>query len=182
MWPEVAADVRVEAIVQVRRPARWLLVLTAVALTIVFGYLIPYAGADTGRAPGQRLAGMLPSDSAAAAVGGLPLFVGSLALIFGVLVIGSDYAWETWKTVLVQQPSRMSVLAGKVAVLAAGTLVLVLTLLAACAAASYLIAALEGAPARPPSLHDLTLDAGAGWLIAFTWSLFGGALSVLLRG
>jgi ABC-2 type transport system permease protein len=181
MWPEVTADLRAETIVQVRRPAHWLLVVTAVTLTLAFGYLTPYAGANTERVPEQRPAAMLPSDSAAAAIGGLPLFVGSLALIFGVLVTGSDYAWETWKTVLVQQPSRMSVLAGKVAVLAAGTLLLVVTLLGACAAASYLVAGLEGASAGPPTLHDLALDASAGWLIAFMWSLCGAALSVLMR-
>src|SRR5262249_28697768 len=119
-------DTRAELAVQLRRPANWLLLAIAAVLTLTFAYVIPYAGYRSGSdgGPTRTLDQMLPNGFAGAAIGGFPVFVGALALIFGVLVAGSDYAWNTWKTLLVQQPSRGRVYAGKVSTVAAGTLVL----------------------------------------------------------
>lgn len=182
MWP----DLRAESIVQLRRPASWLLLATAAALTLAFAYVIPYAGyrggSDTGPGGTVDLADLLPGSFAGTALGGLPAFVGSLALIFGVLVVGSDYAWETWKTLLVQQPSRVAVLLGKVGVLAVGALLLVLTVLACCAGASLVVAAVEDGATTLPPVTEVLRDLSAGWLIAFMWTMLGGALGVALRG
>jgi hypothetical protein len=109
----VWGDVRAELTKQVRRPAYWLLLAVAVVLSLTFGYLVPYAGLS-GVAPGapnanRGLAAMLPDAFVGSALGGLPVFVGALALIFGALVAGSEYGWETWKTVLAQGPSRFAV-------------------------------------------------------------------------
>ncbi len=177
-------DTRAELIVQLRRPANWLLLATAVALTATFAYVIPYAGyrAGSDNAPNARpLTQMLPSEFAGAAIGGLPVFVGALALIFGVLVAGSDYAWNTWKTLLVQQPSRGTVFAGKVSTIAAGTLVLVLVLLGVCAAASLAVAGIENAEVALPPAQDIVGNLAAGWLIAFMWGMLGVALAISLR-
>lgn len=175
-------DFRAELIVQARRPAHWLLAAAGLGLTVTFGYLIPFSAKDSGPFGTPQLEAMLPASSHGAAIGGMPVFVGSLAVIFGVLVVGSDYGWDTWKTLLVQQPSRLSALAGKIAVLAAGTLLLTLILLGGTAAASATIAHLESTAAQWPPLLEVLRAAGAGWLIAFTWSMLGAALSVLLRG
>jgi ABC-2 type transport system permease protein len=177
-------DARAEAIVQVRRPANWLLLAVAAALTLTFGYVIPYtgyrSGPDTG--PGSvPLARLLPAGSADVAIGGLPLFIGALALIFGVLVAGSDYGWQTWKTLLVQRPSRGAVLAGKLTTIAAGTLLLILTLLAVAAAASAIVATVEGAEAARPPYREILTNLGAGWLIATMWAALGAALAVAIR-
>jgi hypothetical protein len=53
------------------------------------------------------------------------VFVGAAALILGVLIAGSDYGWETWKTLLVQRPSRLGAYAAKLAVVALAALALV---------------------------------------------------------
>ncbi|MBO0814451.1 MAG: ABC transporter permease subunit [Actinobacteria bacterium] len=174
MWP----DVRAESAVQLRRPANWLLLGVAAALTLTFGYAIPYAGGGSGSVPLSRL---LPAHFAGTAIGGLPLFTGALALIFGVLVAGSDYGWQTWKTLLAQRPSRGAVLAGKVCTIAAGALILTVTLLALAAAASRVVAGIEGADAAWPAAGQILTDLGAGWLIAFMWAMLGVTLAIALR-
>lgn len=176
------SDLRAQSIVQLRRPAHRVLLAAAAALTTTFGYLIPYAGYRGGSAPvGKTLDTMLPGAFAGTAVGGLPVFTGALALIFGVLVAGGDYAWETWKTLLVQQPSRAAVFAAKAGTIAVGTLILVLTLFAVSVSASLVIAGAENASTALPPLRDVLADAGAGWLIAFMWAMSGVLLAVALR-
>lgn len=179
MW----SDTHAESIVQLRRPANWLLLGVAAALTLTFGYLIPYAGlrAGSGGPVSTPLGQLLPAHFAGAAVSGLPVFVGALALIFGVLVAGSDYAWQTWKTLLVQRTSRGAVFAGKVGTIAAGALILVVTLMAVTAAASRVVAGIEGADAAWPPVREFLTDLGAGWLIAFMWAMLGVALAIALR-
>lgn len=180
MWP----DTRAEAIVQLRRPANWLLLAVGAALTLTFAYVIPYTGyrGGSGTGPGAvPLGRLLPANFADAAIGGLPVFIGALALIFGVLVVGSDYAWQTWKTLLVQRPSRVAVFAGKLSVVAGGTLLLMVTLLALAAAASRAVAGMEGAETAWPPVLDILGDLGAGWLIALMWGMLGVALAVSMR-
>lgn len=180
MW----RDTRAELAVQRRRPANWLLLATAAALNLTFGYLIPYAGyrSGTDSGPGVRpLAQLLPAEFGGVAIGGTPVFVGALVLIFGVLVAGSDYSWDTWKTLLVQRPSRGMVFAGKVTTVAVGALILVLALLGISAAASLTIAGIEGADVVLPTVQKVVGDLAAGWLIAFMWGMLGVALAITLR-
>jgi ABC-type transport system involved in multi-copper enzyme maturation permease subunit len=178
MW----CDTRAEAMIQVRRPAHWLLLAIAMALTLTFAYVIPYAGLKTAEgARAQALAPLLTDRFAGSALGGLPAFIGALALIFGVLVVGSDYAWQTWKTVLIQQPSRIRVYAGKVAVVVAGTLLLMLALFAVAAASSLAVTGVEDAAAAWPPVTEILRDLGAGWVITTMWGMAGVLLAVGLR-
>lgn len=180
MW----ADVRAEAIVQLRRPANWMLLVTAAGLTATFAYVIPYAGFRAGStgAGARALQPLLPPEFADAAIGGLPVFIGALALIFGVLVTGSDYTFETWKTLLAQQPLRISVYGGKVVTVAAGAVLLVAAVLATSAAASLAVAGLEQATTALPSPGEIVTNLAAGSLITFMWAMLGVALAVGLRG
>ncbi|GAB3971992.1 hypothetical protein [Plantactinospora veratri] len=66
--------------------------------------------------------------------------------------------------------------------LAAATLVLVLTLFAVGALTSLLIAVAQAQPVHWPAVGDLALGIGAGWLISMVWAGFGVMLAVLLRG
>ncbi|PXY22949.1 ABC transporter permease [Prauserella muralis] len=178
-------DIRAEIIKQIRRPAHWLLLAVALVLTLTFAYLIPYLGLS-GRTEGpgsaRGLDAMLPAEFVGSTVAGTPVFLGALAVIFGVLVAGSEYGWQTWKTVFTQAPSRPRVFAAKVVVTAAGTLLLVVTLLAAGAAASAAVAGLQDAPLDWPSPGELLTGAAAGWLITTMWAMLGVFLSVALRG
>lgn len=181
MW----RDVRAEAAKQVRRPASWLLLAIAVVLSLTFGYLVPYAGfaGGTSGPPGsdRGLAALLPAEFLGIAVAGTPVFVGALALVFGVLVAGSEYTWETWKTVLAQGPTRLALYVAKLGVVAAGTLVLVLVLFAVAATASSVVAVVESRALAWPTPADIALAVAGGWLVATMWAFLGVALAVVLR-
>ncbi|MET0132259.1 MAG: ABC transporter permease [Kibdelosporangium sp.] len=177
-------DIRAEVAKQVRRPASWLLLAIAVAQSLTFAYVIPYAGyTGTTSGPVSRdLAAMLPGQFVAGAIAGLPLFIGALALIFGVLVAGSEYGWETWKSVFVQRPSRLSVYAAKLVTVALGVLVFVLTLLVFSASASAVVAALADQPMHWPAVAAIVRGLGAGWLVTMMWGSLGVLLGIALRG
>jgi hypothetical protein len=178
-------DIRAELTKQARRPASWLLLAVAVVLSLTFGYAIPYAGLSgtTSGPPGSNrgLAAMLPDAFVGSALGGLPIFVGALALIFGVLVAGSEYGYGTWKTILVQHPSRVAVYGAKLVTVALAALAVVLALFAATAGASTLVASLEGQALVWPSVTDVLLGLGAGWLVATMWGALGVLLAIGLR-
>lgn len=174
-----------EMIKLIRRPASWLLLAVALVLSLTFTYLIPYAGyaGGTGGPRASRgLAAMLPSELVGNSIAGLPVFLGALVLILGVLTVGSEYGWGTWKTLLSQGPSRLTVLAGKLLALAVATLAVVLAVFAVGAIASTLIAAVEDRPMDWPPVGDLLIGVGAGWLVAAMWAALGGLLAVLMRG
>ena len=178
------SDVRAEITKQTRRPAMWLLLVIGVLQTLTFAYVIPYAG-YTGTASGpvsRALAAMLPGDFVASAIGGLALFAGALALIFGVLVAGSEYGWETWKTVLSQRPSRWRAYSAKLAVVAAGVTVFVVVLLVVAAGASLVIATLASQPVVWPPVADILAGFGGGWLVTMMWGTLGVLLGIVFRG
>jgi ABC-2 type transport system permease protein len=177
MW----ASTRAELTKLVRRPANWLLLAVALALSLTFTYLVPYAGAD-GPTADRGVASTFPDHLVGHSIGGWPVFAGAIALILGVLATGGEYGWGTWKTVLTQGPSRLSVYTGKLAAIGLAVMVMVLTLFAAGAVTSTAIAAAEGAAMNWPSVGDLAIGVGAGWLIAMMWAMLGVVLAVGLRG
>jgi ABC-2 type transport system permease protein len=170
---------KAEIIKQVHRPASWLLLAIAVVQSLTFAYIIPYAG--SGGPVSRGISAMLPDQFVASAIAGLPLFIGALALIFGVLVAGSEYGWETWKTVLAQHPSRVRVYVAKLATVAVGVTVLVLSLMVFSAGASAVIASLEGRPVLWPGVGEILLGFGAGWLVSMMWGALGVLLAIALR-
>lgn len=179
-------NVRAELAKAAHRPASWLLLAVAVALDLIFAYLVPYAGYAGGtQGPpnsDRGLPQMLPDAFVGSALGGTPVFVGALALIFGVLVVGSEYMSETWKSVLAQGPSRMTVYGAKVVAVATGVLVLVLGLFGASAAASAVVAALEDQAMDWPSAMTVLQGVAAGWAVVMMWAALGILMAVGLRG
>jgi len=181
MW----GSVRAEMFKLVRRPATWLLLAVALVLGLTFTYLIPYAGyagGTGGPRSGRGLAAILPAGLVGNSIGGLPVFLGAIALMLGVLIAGGEYGWGTWKTVLAQGPSRLTVYAGKLVAVAAATLALLLAMFASGAVTSAVIATVEKAPLHWPALGDLAIGLGAGWLIATMWAVLGVLLGVGMRG
>ncbi|OKI89392.1 ABC transporter permease subunit [Micromonospora sp. CB01531] len=175
---------RAELIKLVRRPATWLLLAITLVLALIFTYVFPYAsiaGGTTGPNTDRTLPMLLPDQLVGNSLGGLPVFLGSIVLILGVLTVGGEYGWGTWKTVLSQGPSRLEVYAGKLLALAAAALAVVLAVFAVGAVASVLIALAEGQPVHWPSVGDLLTGIGAGWLIATMWAMLGAVLAVALR-
>lgn len=180
----MAGDIRAEWIKIVRRPAVWLLLAVAVTLSLTFTYLIPYAGLSGQTAIGadRGLASMLPDRLVGNSVAGLPVFLGALMVIFGVLVVGGEYAWGTWKTVLTAQPRRLRLYAAKLAVLAAGATATGGVLFVVGASTSAVVAAAQDQPMTWPPVGDLAVGLGAGALLGTMWAVGGAALAVALRG
>jgi ABC-type transport system involved in multi-copper enzyme maturation permease subunit len=177
-------DVLAEGRKLVRRPAIWTLLVVALLLGLTFTYLIPYAGYAGGTAgptADRGLAALLPDQVVGNAIGGLPVFLGALMLILGVLVIGSEYAWGTWKTVLTQDPSRLRVYAAKLIVACVAALAGLLALFVAGAAVSAIIAGAEGQAMDWPGAGRILAGIGAGWLVAAMWTVFGMLLAIALR-
>ncbi|MEJ7653790.1 MAG: ABC transporter permease [Chloroflexia bacterium] len=168
-----------------KRPAAWVLLGVALALSLVFNYLVPYAGylnAENERAAEQILAGMRMANLIPNSIAGFPVFAGALALILGAMTVGSEYGWETFKTVLIQRPRRLSVFAGQVLALAAAVLTIVLVIFAAGALTSYAIAVIQSEAIQWPSLVDVARGIASGWLILMMWCLFGAMLAFVFRG
>jgi ABC-2 type transport system permease protein len=180
---------RAELFKLVRRPAAWTLLAAAALLSQVFGYLIPYlsyAGNGSGPIEGASkeaiLASTLPDQVVGSTLGGFPVFAGALALVFGALVLGSEYGWGTVKTVLTQRPGRSAVLAGQAIALTMSVAVGVLVLFVLGSASSTAIALAEDKSVAFPSVIDLLGGYAAGVAIMLMWASLGGVLGVVLRG
>jgi ABC-2 type transport system permease protein len=173
----------------VRRPAVWTIVAAMIVLNQVFSFLIPYlsyrssdpSGFDAGSTPEQLLDGTLPAQIVTNTLGGFPVFAGALALAFGALVVGGEYGWGTFKTIVTQRPSRLSVLAGQLLAVVSFVALIVAVLFVLSGATSTAIALAEGEPASLPSVGHLAAGYGGGVLVLTTWAGIGAALAVALR-
>jgi ABC-type transport system involved in multi-copper enzyme maturation permease subunit len=125
---------------------------------------------------------LLPDRLADNLLGGFPFFGGVFALMLGVLAIGSEYGWDTLKTVLIQRPGRMRVLGAKLAALGVGLVPFVIVIFMAGAVASSLIAGAEGASIVWPSTWELIRAVAVGWFVLATWAALGVLLAVVSRG
>ncbi|HEY9350773.1 MAG TPA: ABC transporter permease [Acidothermales bacterium] len=175
----------------VKRPAVWVLLAAWLVANQVFSFVIPYLSyrgsstppeAAAGRTPDEILADALPANLVENAIAGLPLFGGALLLVLGGLVMGSEYGWDTLRTMFTQRPRRLAIFGGKLIALGVVVTALVLATFAADAATSWGLATVESAPTNWPSLGDLAVGIAAGLLIAGTWTAVGVVLAVLLRG
>src|SRR3954449_10795894 len=130
-----------ELLVLRKRAATWILLGIWTLLGVFFAYVIPYA-LDPEDAVGG-VASLLPRSLPGNLLEGFPFFGGVFALMLGVFAVGSDYGWDTLKTLFTQRPGRLRVLAAKLLALGIVLIPFVVALFAAGAAASYVIARLE---------------------------------------
>jgi ABC-2 type transport system permease protein len=172
--------VSAELLVLRRRAATWILLGIWTLLGVFFAYVIPYA-LDPEDAP-LGLSEFLPQSLAGTLLSGFPFFGGVFALMLGVFALGSEYGWDTLKTLFVQGPSRLTVFGAKLVALGIVLIPFVLTLFAAGAVASVVIARIEDAPVVWPSAWLLARAIAAGWLILAAWAALGVLLGVMTRG
>jgi ABC-2 type transport system permease protein len=177
-------SIAAELLVLRRRASTWTLLGVWVLLGLLFSYVLPYLTyrSDIEGPRGSSLDAMLPHHLADNLLGGFPFFGGVFALMLGVLTFGSDYGWDTLKTLLIQGPSRMRVFGAKMAAIAVGLVPFVIAIFVAGALASALIAGAEGAAVHWPSAWELTRAAAAGWFVMAIWAAFGVLLAVASRG
>jgi ABC-2 type transport system permease protein len=173
-------EISAELLVLRKRAATWILLGIWTFLGVFFAYVVPYA-LDPEDAPGG-VDQFLPESLTGTLLVGFPFFGGVFALMLGVFALGSEYGWDTLKTLLTQRPRRLRVLAAKLAALGIVLVPFVLALFIAGAVASYVIAQIEGAAVSWPSAWLLLRAVAAGWLILATWTALGMLLGVLTRG
>jgi ABC-type transport system involved in multi-copper enzyme maturation permease subunit len=164
-----------------KRASTWILLAIWTALALTFAYVVPYIQYtnDSGR---RSLADLLPESLVGALLAGFPFFGGVLALMLGVLAVGSEYGWGTLKTLFTQGPGRLRVFGAKLIAVAAVLLVFVLVVYLLGALASWAIAANEGADVSWPSAWLLVRGIAGGWLVFAVWAALGVLLAVVTRG
>lgn len=177
-------SVAAELLVLRKRTSTWVLMGVWLLLALLFSYILAYI---TYRGGGDGdfqtpLSSLLPAGLAENLLAGFPFFGGVFALMLGVLTAGSDYGWDTVKTLLTQRSGRHRMFGAKLAALAVGLVPFVLVVFIGGAVASYLIASAENAPVVWPPAWELIQAIGAGWLILASWAAFGVLLAVLSRG
>jgi ABC-2 type transport system permease protein len=173
-------EITAELLVLRKRAATRILLGIWTLLGVFFAYVVPYA-LDAEDAP-AGVEQFLPESLVGTLLVGFPFFGGVFALMLGVFALGGEYGWDTLKTLFTQRPGRLRVLGAKLAALGIVLIPFVLTLFAAGAVASYVIAQIEGAPVNWPSLWLLLRGILAGWLILAVWTALGVLLGVLTRG
>ena len=173
-------SVTAELLMLRKRAATWILFGIWTFLGIFFAYIVPYA-LDEGDSPGG-IGRFLPESFVGNVLAGFPFFGGVFALMLGVFALGSEYGWDTLKTLFTQRPGRLRVFAAKLAALGIVLIPFVLAIFTAGAVASYVIAQIEDAPVSWPSAWLLVRAIAAGWLILAVWAALGVLLGVLTRG
>ena len=176
-------SVTAELLVVRKRSSTWILLGIWSALAVLFAYVIPYVEYLNDSGPGPRSLGqLLPAQLAGNLVEGFPFFGGVIALMLGVLGLGSEYGWGTLKTLFIQREGRLSVFGAKVLALGAVLVPFVLSVFALGAGASYVIALRESVAVEWPSAWLVVRAMGAGWLILAVWASFGLLLAAVSRG
>ena len=164
-----------------KRASTWILLAIWTALALTFAYVVPYIQYSNNpeRSP---LAELLPENLVGTLLAGFPFFGGVLALMLGVLTVGSEYGWGTLKTLFTQGPGRLRVFGAKLIAVSAVLLVFVLVAFVLGAVASLAIAANEGAEVTWPSAWLLIRGLAGGWLVFAVWAALGIMLAVVTRG
>ena len=178
--------IRAELVKLVRRPT----IVAAAGLSLVFALVTSLsvllsagAGPQTGRAP--------PIDSLSQAGGGTQAFAlgisvaGLLVLVMFVANVTGEISRGTFRTLLMREPGRLRLLAGKMTALLAFAAAIV----ALAAVLSFGVSALI-APSQDISTSEwFGLDAlreglgdyGTGLLTVGSWALIGMAIGIILR-
>lgn len=172
--------VTAELLMMRKRASTWILLGIWTALALTFAYVVPYIQYTND--PQRGLADLLPENLLGTLLAGFPFFGGVLALMLGVLTVGSEYGWGTLKTLFTQGPGRLRVFGAKLLAVAATLLVFVLVVYVLGAVASWTIAANEGADVAWPSAWLLVRGIAGGWLVFAVWAALGVFLAVVTRG
>jgi ABC-2 type transport system permease protein len=163
-----------------KRASTWILLAIWTALALTFAYVVPYIQYTNNSQRG--LADLLPENLVGTLLAGFPFFGGVLALMLGVLSVGSEYGWGTLKTLFTQGPGRLRVFGAKLIADAGVLLLFVLVVFLLGALASVAIAANEGAEVTWPGTWLLVRSIAGGWLVFAVWAALGLFLAVVTRG
>lgn len=181
--------VRAELLSARKRPGVWVVGGAWTGLAVAFGMVVPYVVwlAVRNRPPGSAgdpeklIDGLLPDRFLAGTVDLYPMFGSALMLILGAVLVGGEYRWGTWGTLLVQRPGRGTAVLAKASAAAVVLLCVTVLVVGCSAAASAAAAGLSGRGAHWPGAATLLGGVGAAWLISMAAAALGMFLAILLR-
>jgi len=134
---------------------------------------------------GLTLAQLATTDGLAGILGTAATFIGVVALSVFAMSIASEYSQGTLRNLLVRQPRRVRLLAGKLLALASFTTIAVLVAGVAAVTVALLVAPTQdiSTSAWFTSAGWTALGAGLGNLLLATlgWGLLGALLALVLR-
>lgn len=171
-----------------KRSSTWVLLGFWSLVALLFTYVFPYYAYTSGinfhrEGTGAVLLTILvPQNFINNVLSTFPFFGGTIVLILGVMLMGSEFTWGTLTPAFTQRDGRLRVFFSKMLSLAIALVPFVLSVFILGFIASSLIAWREGQPIDPPSLWQIVKAMGTSWFILAAWSLFGVLLSVLWRG
>lgn len=176
----------------VRRPAVWICLGILVAVLVGIGYLIVWfvyshptaqmrASLPRGIDIKELLRQLYPPSFHRQTLSFASTLGGAIALVLGVLTVGSEYGWNTLKTLFTQRPGRLQVMVAKLMALALVLLVFTLAAFLADAAVSFLLASIDGGSTAFPAPDVIGKAVLAAWLDLAMWGLMGAFLAFAFR-
>jgi len=182
------ASFRAENLKTRKRWANWILIGILLAWILLLTYLTLFLVVTLspksiqGPVPASVLKRRLFPENFVPTVLGASASIGAaIMLIFGALSTASEFGWLTVQTILIQKPTRATVLGGKLLALAAATLLVSVLMFAAAAVASYAAVTLDGSSSAWPSGEVMLQAFGALLLQLAVWTAFGAFLGIAFR-
>ncbi|MHB1391066.1 MAG: ABC transporter permease [Thermoleophilia bacterium] len=181
-------SLKAELLLLRKRTATWTLLGFWTALALLFTYLLPYYAFTSdlkfhGHVVGPALLiTLLPQNLISEITSPFPFFGGTMVLILGALMMGSEFSWGTLTPVFTQRASRLKVFLSKMGALGLALIPFVLSVFILGLIASLLIAWREGQVIDLPPLLDLVKALGVTWMVLAAWATFGVLLATLSRG
>jgi ABC-2 type transport system permease protein len=184
----VIASFRAESLKTRKRWANWILIGILLAWILLLIYLTFFLVVTLspksiqGPVPASVLKRRLfPENFVPTVLSAASTIGAAIMLIFGGLSTASEFGWLTVQTILIQKPTRIGVLGGKLLALGLATLLIGVAMLAAAALASYVAVTLDGSSSSWPTGEVMLKAFGALVLQLAVWSAFGAFLGIAFR-
>jgi len=182
------ASLRAESLKTRKRWANWILLAILLAWIVLLSYLTFYLvirlspHSIQGSVPASVLKRRLfPENYVPTVLNAAESIGAAIMLIFGALSTASEYGWLTVQTILIQKPTRLAVLGGKLLGAGITAAVVSLALLGITALASYVVVTVDNSTSSWPA-WDVTLKAfGALVLQLAVWTSLGAFLGIAFR-
>jgi ABC-2 type transport system permease protein len=170
-----------------RRPAIWIVGACWTAQIVLFAYLVPFLIVQTGQStstPAIRkllIEKLLPGNVDLTTAASFPIFGGAVMLILGALLVGAEYRWGTWSTILTQGPSRLAILLGKSLSSALIVAIIVVISYVAAMLVSIALGITMHRTLQAPPIGRLALSLMVAILISYAWLSLGMFLAVVFK-
>jgi len=182
------ASFRAENLKARKRWANWILIGILLAWILLLTYLTLFLVVTLspksiqGPVPASLLKRRLfPENFVPTVLGAAGTIGAAIMLIFGALSTASEFGWLTVQTILIQKPTRATVLLGKFLTLAGATLLISILVFGAAALASFAAVTFDGSSSSWPAWEVMLKGFGALLLQLTIWAAFGAFLGIAFR-